>query len=242
MTHTSDILARHAAVMRLAVFLLAPLALAGCRHVDTGPQVAGWSLIEPSQRHPIMVSQQPATLTLAVNRGAEGLTPGQRAEVIDFAQRFRASDAGNSRLVISAPSGAANEVAAMAAVDEIRDITLQSGFSEAGVAVEAYSAEGRSAPVRISYMRYVAEGPECGTTWTYDRVERKANLPSQNFGCAQQHNLAAMVSNPADLLGPRNETERYAPRRDAVYDKYVKGVPSGATRSGDEQINTQGGN
>ena len=47
-----------------------------------------------------------------------------------------------------------------------------------------------------------------------------------NFGCSTQSNIAAMVSNPADLLGPRSMTPSSADRRDTVYDKYVKGQPT----------------
>ena len=42
---------------------------------DPGAHVAGWTLIDPTQRHPIMVSQQPATLNVRVARGSQGLTP-----------------------------------------------------------------------------------------------------------------------------------------------------------------------
>jgi pilus assembly protein CpaD len=37
-----------------------------------------------------------------------------------------------------------------------------------------------------------------------------------------------MVSNPADLLGPRTMTPSDANRRYKMYDKYVKGQPLGA--------------
>jgi pilus assembly protein CpaD len=54
------------------------------------------------------------------------------------------------------------------------------------------------------------------------------NTPYPDFGCANQHNLAVMVANPGDLLGPRTMTPRDANRRDDMYGKYVKGQPLGA--------------
>lgn len=223
---------------RLIAIIALPLSLAGCKHLeDQGAQVAGWSLIDAEQRHPIMVSQEPANLDVRVAPGSQGLSPRQRAEVMGFAARYRAGDAGNSRLVIAAPSGAPNELAAMAAVDEIREILIDGGFSEATLAVRAYHDDfSKSPPVRISYMRFVAEGPECGQTWEHDPIRSYKNLPSTNLGCATQHNLASMVANPADLLGPRSEGPRYGDRRDKVYEGWINGKSTGSARSQDERV------
>lgn len=224
---------------KVLVAAVLTLSLAACKH-DGGPQVAGWSLVDPSQRHPIMVSQQPATLSIHVPRGGTGLSTGQRAEVAQFAGKYRASDSGNSRLVIAAPSGSGNEVSAMNAVQDIRDILVDGGFDDSSIAVEAYSGEGRGdAPVRISYMRYVAEGPECGNNWSENLARNPKNFNYPDFGCSQQHNLAAMVANPADLLGPRSEASRNAERRDDVFSRYVKGKSTGADKSDDEKVKVQ---
>ena len=65
----------------LAASLLA-LTLAGCRSLeDPGAHVAGFTLVDPTQRHPIMVSQQPSTTVVHVARGSEGLSPGQTEEI-----------------------------------------------------------------------------------------------------------------------------------------------------------------
>ena len=83
--------------------------------------------------------------------------------------------------------------------------------------------------MRISYLRYVAEGPECGRDWSENLARTYQNTPYPNFGCSSQHNLAAMVSNPADLLGPRTMTPSDANRRFKMYEKYVKGETLGAS-------------
>ena len=214
------------------------LATTGCKHDEiTGPQVAGWSLVDPSQRHPIIVSQQPQTLEVRVPASARGLSPRQRAEMLEFADRSRASDAGNSRLVIQAPGGGANEIASMHAVGEIRQIFSDMGFAESSIAVEAYHAGGGTAPIRVSYLRYVAEAPVCGY-WPTNLGEQRDNGNYPNFGCANQHNLAVMVANPGDLLGPRTESDRSGERRDTTWNKYVKGETSGSQRSEDEKVRT----
>lgn len=216
---------------------LVATGFAGCRHHDLGaPQVAGWSMVDPAQRHPIIVSQQPQTMEVRVSASARGLTPRQRAEVLEFADRSRASDAGNSRLIIQAPGGGANEISSMHAVGEIRQILSDMGFAESSIAVEAYHADGSSnAPLRVSYLRYVAEAPTCGY-WPTNLAHEPNNGNYPNFGCANQHNLAVMVANPADLIGPRTESDRPGERRDAVWDKYVKGESTASKKVDDEKV------
>ena len=219
------------------------IALGGCKHNEQSAQVAGWSLVDPAQRHPIMVSQEPAHLAINVARGSQGLTGAQQSEVMGFASRFRASDSGNSRLVISAPSGSPNEIAAMAAVNDIRAVLLDGGFSESAIAVEAYhDASGHQPPVRISYMRYVAEGPQCGHNWSENLATDYKNVGHPNFGCTDQHNLAAMIANPADLLGPRTLGPRDSARRDVVFDKWTKGETTASEKTEDERVRVQGSN
>jgi pilus assembly protein CpaD len=226
---------------KLLSITLAALAVAGCRPEAPGTQVAGWSLVDPEQRHPIMVTQEPATLSLSVARGSQGLTPQQRAQVVDFTGRYRAGDAGNSRLVVSVPSGSANEVAAVTAAEDVRQVLLGGGFPESAVSVEAYHEDGGSQPpLKIAYMRYVAKGPECGHDWSENLGKSYRNVGHPNFGCANQHNLAAMVANPADLLGPRTEGERYSDRRDHVMDAWTKGEVTGAKKSEEERVRVKG--
>lgn len=218
----------------LAVSLTA-LAVAACKHGEDQSKVYGWSVVDPSERHPIIVSQQPSKLSLRVARGSHGLSPNQRAQLVDFLEKYRAGDAGNSKLVIAAPSGAPNEVAAMQAVAEMRHLMRESGFDESSISVEAYHDDRDVAPpIRVSYLRYVAQGPECGT-WPTNLARQKDNLDYHNFGCAQQKNLAAQIANPADLLGPRTQTARPAERRDQAWEKYVKGDSTVAKKTQDER-------
>jgi len=224
--------------LALAVLATLGTGLAGCRLGDDlgAPKVAGWAMVDASQRHPIIVSQEPQTMQIHVPASSRGLSPRQRSEVLEFADRSRASDAGNSRLIIQAPGGGSNETAAMHAVGEIRGILSDYGFPESSIAIEAYhTGEGTSAPVRVSYLRYVAQAPVCGY-WPTNLAYQPDNGNYPNFGCANQHNLAVMVANPADLVGPRTESDRPGERRDATWDKYVKGESTTAKKSEDEKV------
>ncbi|MGD9670502.1 MAG: CpaD family pilus assembly protein [Hyphomicrobiaceae bacterium] len=214
--------------------------LAACKHGDDGSRVAGWSLVDPSEQHPILVSQKPSTLSLHVARGSYGLSPAQRSDVLDFATRYRMSDTGNSRMVIAAPSGSKNEIAALQAVHQIRSILADLGYGDAAIAVEPYQAGNGSAPVRVSYMRYVAEAPECGI-WPTNLAHDPGNAPYANFGCATQRNFAMQVANPADLLGPRTMTDRSSERRDVVFGKYIRGDTTASKKTEDERVRTAKG-
>jgi pilus assembly protein CpaD len=218
----------HRSTVGLALAIATCLSLAGCKTPEDHNQVTGWTLTDPSQRHPIMVSQQPTKMSVRVGRGSHGLTPQQRAQVADFAGKFNAGGSGNSRLVISAPSGSANEVAAMQAVAELRHILRDAGFGEDSINVEAFHEDrDPQPPIRISYTRYVAEAPECGH-FPANLTSGSKNLPHANLGCATQKNFANQVANPADLVAPRAMTAAAADRRDEGMKKYIKGDSTGS--------------
>ncbi len=218
---------------------LVSVSLAGCMHDELTAQGPSFALIDPSQRHPILVSEKPTNLSVHVPTGSSGLSPKSRADVVEFVRHFRAGDAGDSRLLIAAPSGSGNEVAAMNAVQQIRGLLTDYGYTESSISVEAFEATAHSQPpIKVSYMRYVAEGPECGN-WTTNAAYEPNNLPMSNIGCANQRNFAAMVANPADLLGPRTVSQRAGERRDVIWDKYQKGETTASAKNEDGKVATR---
>ena len=220
--------------MNTAAITFTALAAAACIHNDQGTMVAGWAITDPTQRHPIMVTAHPETISFRVPRGSYGLTPQQRAQLTAFAERQLPRDSRNGKIVIHAPTGSGNEVDSMQAVGEIREYLIEAGFDAPSVALETYHDRGHQPPIRVSYVRYTAEAPECGY-WGSNLAEDPLNVGVPNLGCATQANFAAMVSNPADLLGPRNETARSSERRDVVWQKYIKGDSTVAKKSEDER-------
>ena len=215
---------------RWAFMLAALLALSGCKHY---PGMTTAVIADPLARHPIMVSDQGEQLDVEAPPGAVRLAPRQRSDVYHFVGSFKS--AGNGRLLVSAPSGSKNEIAAMNLLGEIRAIVRRSGVSPHAVDYHPYQAGGRrNAPIQITYRRYHAQGPECGD-WSTNLADDPQNLPYPNLGCATQSNLAAVVANPRDLLEPRAATPRSSERRDVVWDKYIKGEPTAAERSDEEK-------
>lgn len=234
---------RPTALGMIALSVLA-LSVAGCKTTgEDHERLLGWTLVDPAERNPIMVTQAPTHLAIEVPRGRPGLLPEQRANVVQFVRQFR-RESTTGKLVIAAPSGAPNEVDAVNAIGIIRGLARAEGVNPHDLVIEAYTpAEADPAPpLKLSFVRHSAEAPDCGK-WPTNLAEDYRNLPYQNFGCATQRNLAAMVANPQDLLGPRAQTtSRPSERRDEVWTKWVKGQTTGAEKSSDERVKVKDAN
>lgn len=205
--------------------LLTGTMLGGCW--SQGPRFdAPFTLANAAERHPIKVSQDEATLDLAVPRGSRGLDRTQKGQLYGFLQEYSAR--GTTRLIVKAPTGGPNETAARRAYEDVRSVMRQAGIPPSAVALEPYYAGGdRYAPLRVSFVQYVAQGPDC-PDWSENLARDPQNMPFPNMGCATQRNFAAMVANPEDLLYPRAQTPRPSERRDVVWGKYVKGESTGS--------------
>lgn len=217
-----------------AAALLGAAALAGCGQtyqaaVDTYPE-------DIRLRHPISLREGPRTLELFVGVNRGGLTPEQRADVLAFAHTWGRESTGG--VLIDIPWGTPNSRAAVDTVAEVRSILAAAGVSPTAIATRRYRPVTpiKFATLRLSYPTMVAEAGPCGL-WPKDLGPNIQGIdPSNhsywNFGCSQQHNLAALVENPADLAQPRGESPAYAARRSVVLDKYRKGEPT-ATKTPD---------
>jgi pilus assembly protein CpaD len=209
----------------LALLVVATSA-GGCW--QQGPRFnAPFTLANPNERHPIQVKHGEDALDLAVSRSARGLSHAQKGQLQAFLQDYKSQSTGD-RLLIRAPSGGPNETAAMRAYGDVRAEMRRARVRPADVVLEPYYAGGDPyAPLRLSYIKYVAVPPDC-PDWSENLARDPQNMPSPNMGCATQRNLAAMIDKPEDLIHPRSETPRVGERRDAVWEHYVKGEPTGS--------------
>jgi len=217
-----------------AAAILAAAALAGCTTyqtvtIDDYPE-------DVRLRHPISVREgfDKLELFVGVNRGA--LTPAQQADVLAFAHTWRRESTGG--VLIDIPSGTPNARAAHEAAQEVRAILAAAGVAPSVIATRQYRpvTPMKFATLRLSYPRMIAEAGPCGMFPKDLGPNLQGIDPSNhsywNFGCAQQHNLAVLAENPADLVQPRGESPAYAARRSIMLDKYRKGEPT-ATRNPD---------
>jgi pilus assembly protein CpaD len=211
------------------------LAIVGCAVMLTACTTDQAALPEAPrdlrQRHPIAIREGVHTVELFIGTKRGELTPDQHAEVIAFAQTWHRDAAGG--IMIDLPSGTSNGFAAANALQEVRAILTNAGVPPQDIAVRPYRPNDPRtlATIRLGYPRMVASAGPCGM-WPQDlgptgTREHSENLEYWNFGCASQHNLAAQVDNPADLVQPRAETQVYAQRRTVVLERYRGGLGTG---------------
>jgi pilus assembly protein CpaD len=228
--HTTT--AKRARIAAQAAVVVGFAALLGGCYQTTTAQVA-----EPPypndfrERHPITIKEGAHSVEIFVGRNRGGLTPEQRAAVLSFAQEWRRD--ATSGVIIAVPQGGPTARAAADSMREVHSILNASGIPARAVYVRSYRpAPSALASIKISYSKLVASAGPCGQ-WPKDLGPSAegtdfSNQEYWNLGCASQHNLAAMVDNPADLVQPRGETPAYAARRSVAIDKYRTGEnPSG---------------
>jgi pilus assembly protein CpaD len=196
------------------------LALSGCfasRH-----DVVGSIPDDYRVNHPIRIDEQLATMDVPVGLDTARLTTPVKGNIVGFAQRFKASGSGLIAIVV--PDGSPNQVVATGLSHQIYDVLVGAGVKPGSLDFRSYGAEASetNAPIRLAFNKITAHVEGCGA-WP-DHLEKDFhNRNYQNFGCATQSNLAAMVDNPLDLIYPRALSPADAARRSTVLDKYRKG-------------------
>jgi pilus assembly protein CpaD len=219
--------------------LLSTLGVAGCAILSAcataqKPNEAS-NLATPADAHKIVVVQAAERFEVPVSAYEEALTEATRSQIAAFGRGY--TRGGHGALVLSAPSGGDNADAASRIAHAVRLHLAVSGVPFSAIAGSTYDASGMTnAPILLSYTRFDAQAPECAPLWRQDLSDVSLNKPWKSFGCTQQANLAAMIADPADLLGPRAEDPRDSARRANTLEAYRKGQQSHATRSNDERV------
>jgi pilus assembly protein CpaD len=210
--------------VRAAAAAACALLLCGC---NTDQKVAAAPEISPDYRlrHPITLQEAEHSMEVFIGSNRGELNPTQRAEVLSFGLGWKRQATGG--VIVERPIGASNEAASADAMREVLSILAASGLPQQSIVVRTYPAGSNLATIRVSYPKIVAQAGPCGV-WPANlgpsmNRDYTENQPYWNFGCAHQHNLAAMVDNPADLVQPRGETATYTPRRTVVIEKYRTG-------------------
>jgi pilus assembly protein CpaD len=202
------------------------LALAGCDPVspDFGDTYVPQAHYE---RYPIRVEKAPVKLDVVAPKGH--LSRSQADTVRRFAQQALSSQA--SVVHVRKPSGGGRSVAV---AGDVLQVLESEGIPRSAIAVSTYGG-GATSPVLVSYVRAVAVTDECGR-WTGDFGKTASNSVYENFGCAQQHNLAAMVANPEDLEVPRPTTPSDAARRSQMFKDYREPKSTATPKEQQQQI------
>lgn len=184
--------------------------------------------------HKIDVQEAQQRLELSVAASDSTLSAEEIGGVESFARLYVRQ--GHGPLVLSTPAGGANAEAAALISNDVRMRLASAGVPFAAIASSTYDGAQGAAPIVLNFTLFSAEGPECAPLYTQDLAHASDNQPWDSFGCSAQANLAAMISDPHDLLGPRAEDPRDAARRARVLEAYRQGQQTHADRSNDERV------
>lgn len=193
--------------------------LAGCANRDS--VVVGSIPDDYRTNHPIVIAEKNQTLDIPVGAGDSGITRGQRITFEGYLQHYDRNAAPT--LTIMTPAGGANDAAASRTARGLMNVAMKAGVPRNRIAITRYQTEypEASSPIRVIYAAMRAQTGRCGT-WPADIGDTTENKLHANFGCSYQNNLAAQIANPADLLGPRKQSEIDAENRNVVIDQYRK--------------------
>lgn len=206
---------------RLAGPLLAIAAaalLAGC--ANRGDSITVGAIPDDYRtNHPIVIAEKDRVLDLPVGASDRGMTQMQRVALQGFLADYDRSAA--PVLAILVPAGTPNAVAASEAGRDFARLAKARGVPDGRVLISSYQPASPDvpAPIRVAYTAMKAQTGPCGR-WPEDLLETSENKHYANFGCSYQNNLAAQIANPADLLGPRQQTTIDAENRGKVIDDY----------------------
>lgn len=180
---------------------------------------------DPAANHPIAVEPHFAALKVNFAPANAGLLP-------DDADRFEAFVAdylsrGSGSISISAPQ----DSDAAATYRYFANRMFEMGVPRSRILVGTHAANDQR--VEIGFISYTASTKPCGD-WSKNAGDTADNSPSPNFGCAVQHNIAAQVADPRDLIEQRPSDPADTNRRTAVLGAYEQGKVTSSEKSKDQ--------
>jgi pilus assembly protein CpaD len=182
---------------------------------------------DPAANHPITVTPSYQALKVSFSAADAGLLPDDAQRFTRFVENYR--DHGNGAISISVPAGSDTR----AAVSYFADRIANMGVPRNRILVATHDVRDGDMRVELDYMSFKAATAPCGD-WSRNLGDTASNQTSPNFGCAVQHNIAAMVANPRDLIAPRDMEGGDATRRATVLDNYEQGKPTAAQKTADQ--------
>ena len=220
---------RYSTLFATAIMLPA-LSLAGCASHSTNDYKVGSVNSTYKTKHPILIDEQEKVLDIPVPSSSYALTLPAASAIDGFTSGY--TRGANGLITIMLPAGSPNESAARRLMPAIIEALTGAGVARRQIRSTTYFAgeHGSSAPVRLSYSAVTANVEGCGK-WPEDLAAQGIeNRNYHNFGCASQNNLAAQISNPADLISPRGMTSIDPERRvNAIQDYRDGNVTSSGT-------------
>jgi pilus assembly protein CpaD len=183
---------------------------------------------DPDMNHPIIVGTAPKAIRLSFSAADAGLMPEDAARFDGFVAQYRAD--GNGTINVTAPSGPA----AQQTLAYFAERLAAAGVPRSRIMVG--TRDDGDWRVELSYVGYAARAVNCGDWSSQQASDTASNLPMANFGCSVQHNIAAQIENPRDIVEPRTLGPSDSMRRATVMGAYEKGKPTAASKNADQSV------
>lgn len=199
----------------------AAMLLAACANERvTPPNVMLEGL--PTDRHEIQVERATQVLEIALDPAY----PTLRREDLRAIERFVAAyrDRGHGGLIMAMPENGPNQQLAVEAVRRARELAWENGVAYERIDGSSYDSHGTNAPLLLAFDAYEAQAPECLSLAAYDMSEVSSNNEPSYFGCTIAYNIAAMLSDPGDLLGERELDAANPERISLIMEAYRTGA------------------
>jgi pilus assembly protein CpaD len=180
------------------------------------------SMADPMVNHPIAVEPRYAAIKLSFSAPDAGLLPDDAARFEAFVADYLSRGSGS--ISVSAPQGADSATA----LTYFGARLFSMGVPRSDIMVGTH--DGAEPRVEIGYIAYGAKTDPCGD-WSDNVAMTYGNRPTRNFGCAVQHNIAAQVADPRDLIEMRPSDPADTVRRGQVLDNYEKGKVTASEKS-----------
>ncbi len=206
------------------------LALAGCTGDFYDSRARGYIPQMPEQAYPINVAKGAVKLELPLNSAR--LDMKERGAVLRLG---RDAMLHAVPIIVERPKGSVK--GEVKAAEITRVLVDEAGIPARRVRHVVGSSAGR---VLVRYERKFAITRECGD-WSAPVNETADNSVYPNFGCAQQHNIAAMVDNPEDFERPRVMSGADVDARNKAIELYRKREDYSSTWPGGSKIRIDDG-
>ncbi|MGB6230380.1 MAG: CpaD family pilus assembly lipoprotein [Litorimonas sp.] len=215
--------------LAFSALLVAVPLLGGC--------LQGGAMMEPTHRlNPVKVAESVERMELYSRPDGLKLSARDEHAVAAFLQDYAVR--GSGPLYVNRPSaalGGGGVVQTDALVTRLMaEVGVPPSAAQSGV---YHSRPNDPAPVVLSYRTLRTVVQDC--SHISDLTQTFTNGVTPEFGCAASANLAAMISDPRQLIEPYPSDFPNAQRRQVVYDNYIQGTATASARPEGQQVSSQ---
>lgn len=184
-------------------------------------------------RHPITLEKKQNSLEIPINLNDTSFDTIQEAKIKSFLYQYDTQSESN--LIITAPETGLKVSSARVALKNILSIAKDVGIKRKNIRIGTYKPLSSTVGgIRMNFEATTAEAPDCSNNWSENLADAYNNELSKGHGCSTRKNLAAMIVNPTDLVRMRTMGVGNSARRVNVFDKYILGQATTASRGSEE--------